>query len=137
MLDEQPFLGKSNRPTEQALKAALGNTYTLYQELNSLVSAYSQEWVFSKRGGWILKTYDRKKALFYFVPLNDGFKISLAIREDERAVFLQDGELGILRDKISGSEKYVEGYALQFKITNRNEFQPLDWFIRKLIAIRL
>ncbi|HEY5159092.1 MAG TPA: DUF3788 family protein [Anaerolineales bacterium] len=136
-MDERPFFDKSIKPAKQTLQAVLGSKYTYYKKIISLVSAYSQEWTFSKSGGWMLKTYDRNKALFYLIPLKDGFKISLAIRENERAAFLCDGELGMMHDKISGSKKYIEGFSLQFEIANKNEFQPLELFIRKLIAIRL
>ena len=84
----------------------------------------------------MLKIYGRKKALFYLIPLNDGFRISLAIREHERTAFLHDGELEMMQDKISGSKKQAEGYVLQFELTNPTEAQPLVLFIRKLIAIR-
>jgi len=136
-MDKRPFFDKSIKPTKQTLQAVLGSTYTYYKKIINLVSAYSQDWTFSKSGGWMLKIYDRNKALFYLIPLNDGFKISLAIRENERATFLADGELGMMHDKISGSKKYIEGFSLQFEIANKNEFQPLELFIRKLIAIRL
>jgi hypothetical protein len=135
-MKERPFLDKSSKPTEQAIRAALGSTYTYYKKVIGLVNSYSQEWTFTNSSGWMLKIYDRKKALLYLIPLNHEFKISLAIRENEREAFLCDDELGIMHDKISSSKKYTEGFALQFDITNRKEFQPLELFIRKLIAIR-
>lgn len=134
---ERPFFDNSIKPTEQTLQAALGSTYPYYKEIIGLAGAYSQDWIFSKSGGWMLKTYGRKKALFYLIPLNDGFRISLAIREHERTAFLHDGELEMMQDKISGSKKHAEGYAIQFELTNPTEVQPLVLFIRKLIAIRL
>ena len=133
---ERPFLNQSIKPTQQAIQTALGNAYPCYEKINSLVIAFSQEWTFTKSGGWMLKTHDRHKALFYLIPLNGGFKISLAIRENERAVFVRDDDLGMMHDKISGSKKCMEGFALQFEISNKNEFQPLELFIRKLIVIR-
>ena len=135
-MKERPFLDKSAKPTEQAIRTALGAAHTYYKKVIGLVNSYSQEWTFTKSSGWVLKIYDRKKALLYFIPLNHGFKISLAIRENEREAFLRDDELGIMHDKISSSRQYTEGFALQFDITNRKEFQPLELFIRKLIAIR-
>ena len=84
----------------------------------------------------MLKLYDRKKALFYLIPLNVSFKISLTLRENERQAFLLDNELKMLHDKISLSKKYVEGFALQFEITNKNEFRSLELLIRKLIELR-
>ena len=135
-MKERPFINKSIKPTEQAIQAALGSTYTYYEKIIGLVNSYSQGWIFTKSSGWILKIYDRNKAMLYLIPLNDGFKISLAIRENERETFLRDDELEIMHAKISSSKKYTEGFALQFDIANKHEFQPLELFIRKLIVIR-
>jgi hypothetical protein len=136
IVNERPFMDKSIEPTEQAVQTALGSTAIYYDEIISLVSSYAQEWTFVKSSGWMLKIYDRNKALFYLIPFIDGFKISMAIRENEREAFLRDDELKILHDKISSSKKYIEGFALQFDITDQNEFQPLELLITKLIAIR-
>ena len=135
-MEERPFIEKSIKPTDQTIQAALRSTYICYKNVVDLASSFSQEWTFSKDGGWMLKVYDRKKALFYLIPLNDSLKISLAIRENEREAFLRDDELKMLHAKISSSKKYIEGFALQFEIANKNEFQSLELFIRKLIALR-
>ena len=135
-MNERPFPDQSIKPTGQAIQAALGNTYSCYEKIIDLASAYSQEWTFAKSSGWMLKIYDRKKALLYLIPLNEGFKISLAIREHEREALLRDDTLAIIHDKIAASKKYSEGFALQWDVVNENEFQPVELFIRKLIAIR-
>ena len=134
-MEERPFIEKSIKPTDQTIQVALRSTYIYYKNVVDLVSSFSQEWTFSNCGGWMLKVYDRKKALFDLIPLNDSFKISLTLRENERQAFLLDDELKMLHDKISSSKKYVEGFALQFEIANKNEFQSLELFIRKLIAL--
>ena len=135
-MEQRPFIEKSIKPTDQTIQAALRSTYICYKNVVDLASSFSQEWTFSNSGGWMLKVYDRKKALFYLIPLNDSLKISLAIRENEREAFLRDDELKMLHAKISSSKKYIEGFALQFEIANKNEFQSLELFIRKLIALR-
>ena len=135
-MKERPFIDQSIKPTEPAVQTALGSTATYYEKIIGLTSSYAQKWTFTKSSGWMLKIYDRNKALLYLIPLKDGFEISLAIRENEREAFLRDDELKILHNKISSSKKYMEGFALQFDITDQNEFQPLELFIAKLIAIR-
>ena len=135
-MEERPFIENSIKPTDQTIQVALRSTYIYYKNVVDLASSFSQEWTFSNSAGWMLKVYDRKKALFYLIPLNDSFKISLTLRENERQAFLLDDELKMLHDKISSSKKYVEGFALQFEIANKNEFQSLELFIRKLIALR-
>jgi len=134
-MEERPFIENSIKPTDQTIQVALRSTYIYYKNVVDLASSFSQEWTFSNSGSWMLKVYDRKKALFDLIPLNDSFKISLTLRENERQAFLLDDELKMLHDKISSSKKYVEGFALQFEIANKNEFQSLELFIRKLIAL--
>jgi hypothetical protein len=136
-MNERPFLDKSNKPTEQSIQSALGSMFACFQKIIGLANSYSQEWTFTKSSGWMLKLYDRKKALLYLIPLSGGFKVSLTIREDERTAFLSDDELGGMHDRISSSKKYSEGFALQFDVANKNDFQPLEFFIRKLVAIRV
>ena len=135
-MNERAFLDKSHKPTEQNIQTLLGSMFTYFKKIVGLANSYSQEWTFTKSSGWILKIYDRKKALLYLIPLKDGFKISLAIREDERKAFLSNDELEVMHDKIFSSKKYSEGYALQFDIANKKDFQPVELFIRNLIVIR-
>jgi len=44
----------------------------------------------------MIRLFDRKKALLYLIPLHNAFKISLAMRENERDAFLGDDEMGIM-----------------------------------------
>ena len=84
----------------------------------------------------MLKVFDRKKALFYLIPLNNAFKISLTIRENEREKLLEDVDLAGLREKISAAKKYPEGYALQFMIAEHVDMPILIKFLTKLLALR-
>ena len=84
----------------------------------------------------MLKVHDKKKALFYLIPLKNEFKISMAIRENERKSFLEDNELEIIHNMIKSAKKYREGYALRFNVKNENDFKILELFIGKLTLIR-
>ena len=135
-MNERPFLDKSNKPDPGTLPDALGNLFAGYQELTALAGSYHQEWTFTKSSGWTLKIHDRKKALFYLIPLRGGFKISLAIRPAERDAFLEDDDLANLHEKLSSAKKYVEGFALQFDVADPAELPALALFMKKLIALR-
>ena len=136
MMENRPFTDKGPKPSEPALQTALGSAYTCWQKLLALASAYSQEWTFTKSSGWILKVYDRKKALFYLIPSSGAFKISLAIRESEREAFLGDEGLGNLHAQLLSAKKFIEGFALQFTLAGLDELPPLELLIGKLIAMR-
>jgi hypothetical protein len=135
-VNERPFPDKSIKPAPKTLQAALGSAHAYYEKVLALSGSYSREWNFTKSSGWILKVYDSKKALFYLIPLNGGFKISLTLRGDERDAFLCDAGLRTMHDRIASSKKFPEGFALQFDIGGKKEFQPLELFITKLIALR-
>lgn len=133
---ERPFLKQSSKPTEQTVQTALGSVYVHYQNVLALANSYSQEWGFTKSSGWMLKVFDKKKALFYLIPLNKSFRISLTIRESELEAFLGDDDLALLHDKISSSKKYSEGFALQFDIAGKTEYQLVETFLVRLKAMR-
>ena len=80
--------------------------------------------------------YDRRKALYYLIPLDRGFKISLTLRENERGKFMQDDGLAELRDDLASARKFSEGFALQFDIADEESFRLFELLIRKVIAER-
>lgn len=82
------------------------------------------------------KIHDGKKALFYFIPLENSFIISLTLREQERIECLSDDDLFDLRSQIECSKKYVEGYALRFTINNHQSYSLCNTLIKKLIVKR-
>jgi len=85
----------------------------------------------------MLKVHDKNKALFYIIPLNGEFKISMAIRENERNTFLEDNELEAIHDMIKSAKKYREGCALRFEVKNNDDFKIISLLIKKLIDIRI
>ena len=136
MINDRPFIDKSFKPDKQSLQAALGSVYPCFINFLNMASAFSQAWIFSKTGGWMLKIYDSKKALFYLIPLTEGFKISLAIRENERNHYLREDRFNAIHEIILSSKKVSEGFALHFDITSPQDFLKIDQFIEKLIDFR-
>jgi hypothetical protein len=136
---DRPFLDGAGAPTEAALRAALAGAYPRYEDLLRLAGRFGRAWTFSRTGGWMLKVYDGKKALFYVIPLAGGFRVSLAIREAERAALLRDGELQTMNAALASAKKWAEGFALEFEVSEPGADggpDSLDAFVGKLIAVR-
>lgn len=136
-MEERPFIDKANEPNEEKLKEELGDQYNYYNELMDISNSFLKDWNFSKSSGWMLKVHNTKKTLFYVIPLNNEFKISMAIRENERNAFLEDNELKSIYNMLKSSKKYREGYALRFEVKDDENFQVLKLLIQKLIDIRM
>jgi hypothetical protein len=133
---ERPFADSGIRPTEPELESTLGGALGRYRSLLGLTTAFSREWNYSKTSGWMLKVHDGKKALFYLIPLDCGFKVSLAIRESEREALMADPDLAALTDTLASAKKFSEGFGVQFDVDGRADRGAVEAFMTKLIAIR-
>jgi len=83
----------------------------------------------------MLKVHDKKKALFYVIPMKNEFKINMTIGDNERIKYLNDLELKMIHDKLLTSKKYREGFLLRFK-TNDDDYETFQLLIKKLIHFR-
>jgi hypothetical protein len=135
-MEERPFMDSSIQPTDLSLRSCLGSVFALYQEVLEQVYQFSQAWSWTKGSGWMLKVSDQKKALFYLIPLHQAFRISLTLRENERTSFLQDRMLSDFSDRLISAKKFVEGFAVSFEISTREDLERFLIFIHKLIGLR-
>ena len=132
---ERFFSDESTKPNENNLKTVLGDVYNEYKSIMEISDFFSKDWNFSKSSGWMLKVHDKKKALFYLIPLKQEFKISMAIRGPERETLVEDAELEKIHQIILSAKKYREGFVIRFS-SNDEEYETFIKLIRKLIILR-
>jgi hypothetical protein len=130
------FTVKALPPSETSLVKALADSYPYYLALLGLAGGYKRDWQFYKSYGWLLKVTDGSKALFYVVPLAGAFKLSLTIRENERAALLENTAVAFFREDIRNAKKYPEGYALQFIVKDEASLSECMSLIGALIRLR-
>ena len=135
-MEKQIFYNGTIEPSRDRLKQAIGNTFGYYDKLNLLVDDFMKEWKFYPKTGWIQKVFDKRKALFYFVPMDKSFKISMTIRSNEKANFLVDPKFESLQDQLENAKKYPEGYFVQFLIKSKKSYGTCKAFLEKLIVMR-
>lgn len=130
------FIDSSVCPTEALLRKALGGAIKFYVGILSKSGAYRRQWQYSRGNGWILKVSDKSKALYYLIPFDEGVEISLTVRENERADFMQNAQLKHLMPQFESATRYSEGYALRFEIESSAECKSVAKFIDELIEMR-
>jgi len=135
-MENRPFSDNSLKPTEDTIKKNLYSSYKFYNELDNITFKFKKDWNFAKSSGWMLKVHDGKKALYYLIPLNNSFIISLTLREQEKSEFLSNDNLIELHEQLKNAKKYSEGFALKFLISDSKSYTPLVTLIKKLIEKR-
>ena len=79
--------------------------------------------------------HNKKKALFYVIPMEKEFKINMALRDNERKFFIKDSDLEIINEKLLTSKKYREGFTLKFTNNDKN-YENFELLIKKLVPLR-
>ncbi len=82
------------------------------------------------------KVEDKKKALYYFIPLNDSFILSMAIRKNEKEYFESKEDMVKYKEMVSTARKYSEGYNIKFEVENSEQYDFSKEFVKEIIAQR-
>ncbi|MHC4599463.1 MAG: DUF3788 family protein [Planctomycetota bacterium] len=131
-----PFSNKTKKPGGKALKEALGKAHPLYMELMDLCGDFKMEWKFYKSSGWILKVFDRKKALFWLVPLKNKVRISFALREEERKAVRKMKIVAHWLEDLKAAKKYPEGYAFRIEVGTKKASKEACRIVREVMSRR-
>lgn len=132
----RPFIEKTNKPTDEKLAVAFAAAKEFYDDLKLVTANYRGTWSHYKTGGWTEKIADSKKALFYIIPLDTSFIVSMAIRESEHQAFLNSEEMKEYHTQLKTAKKYHEGFHMQFEITSSEDYKKAKYFILNVIEKR-
>jgi len=133
-----PSAKKPPPPSESDLTAALGPSRGLWDELLRQVrrdfAPLTEEWVFSgRKHGWALRLKRRDRAVLYLKPLEQSFRVSLALGpravEGARRSKLSAPVLRLLEEAV----EYPEGKAVRLEIGDPNDIRVA----LQLVAIKL
>jgi|BarGraNGADG00312_1021997.scaffolds.fasta_scaffold44726_2 Protein of unknown function (DUF3788) len=135
-MTERPFLGKDQKPDAAALEVTLGPAFVFYRDLTGLCDAFKREWAHTKGSGWMLKVSDGKKALCFVIPLEDSFRVSMAIRESEHSALLESADMADYRDLLASARKFAEGYSVVFDVATDPAYEHCSRFVCRIIEVR-
>jgi len=135
-VSERPFLEKAQKPGIAALEVALGPAFAFYRDLTDLCDGLRQEWVHTEGSGWMLKVADGKKALCYVLPLEDSFRVSMAIRESERAALLESEDMADYGALLTSARRFAEGYSVAFDVTGGSSYDQCRGFVCRIMEER-
>jgi predicted Zn-dependent protease len=132
------LLDKTTNPNDEKLEEALKVSKSLFDIMIELTKSYKQEWKFyNKKSGWILKIFDKKKALLWIIPYDGYFLASMALRESEYKELLDLSETPTsIKEKLSEAKKYPEGHALGVEVHNDSDFDAIKFVVEWVMKNR-
>ncbi|MHC4166372.1 MAG: DUF3788 domain-containing protein [Planctomycetota bacterium] len=132
------FDDKAAKPTPQKLARALGESNELWKQIKKhLKTEYgelTEDWKFyGAKSGWILKTLRKKRNLFFFIPLEGGFKVSFVFGDKAVAAAEKRDLPKDLVKTLKSARKYAEGRGLQIEVRGPADVDN----IKKLVEIKV
>jgi len=133
------FLGKTDRPGDDELAAALGESAHLWTEFIEWMAreegATGQEWkgIYVNKYGWSLRLKHKSRNIVYLGPGKDCFMVSFVLSDKavdaaKAAHFPRD-----VAQALAAAPRYPEGTGLRLLVHRPSQMAA----IRKLAAIKL
>ncbi len=131
------FIGKSEKPTEAELAAALGPSKTLWDQLVDDLARDGvdvQEWnSYSPKAGWALRLKRKERNIVYLSPLQGGFQIAFILGDKAVKAARQSKLPARVLKIIAEAPRYPEGTGVRMLVNGPEDVEV----IKKLALIKL
>lgn len=132
------FIGKSQKPTDAELAAALGTAKVLWDQLlGGLADEHNltvREWnSYSRKAGWSLRLKHKDRNILYLAPCQGCFFVSFALGDKAVQAARQSGLPQSVIKIINEAKRYPEGTAVRIEIKKAKDIGT----ITKLAGIKL
>ena len=135
MISENVFTSKETTPSEEMVMEKLGVNYAhlenLRQFLDHEIGITTREWKFyGKKLGWTLKTFLKKRNLF-FISIYDGyFRIGFVFGDKAVKRVLESDIDPSLKTELEEARKYAEGRGIAIRVDNAECLDDVKEMVR-------
>ena len=131
------FIGKTTRPTDAEVSAALGSTAALWKQLVDWMAeqgAAIQEWnSYSPKYGWSLRLKVKKRNIVYLGPCAGCFRVAFILGDRAVAAARQSDLSKSTLKLLNEAPRYAEGTGVRLIVKGAKDLAA----IRKLAFIKL
>ncbi len=93
-----------------------------------------EDWNFpGKNYGWSFRIKDKKRAIIYFLPRENYFKVAFVFGQKALDQILETNIADSIKNDLLSAKKYAEGRGVRIDVKNKNVIPD----IQKLIEIKL
>jgi len=132
------FTDKEKKPTDAALKKAIGRTYSSWKALSDFTyqsyPAATEGWNFpGEKYGWSFRISDKKRALIYLLPRDGFFKAAFVFGQKATDEILSSDMDETIKTELKNAKVYAEGRGIRVDVKNQSMLKDL----KKLISIKI
>ena len=137
-MEPNAFVGKSKKPTEEELLAALGPSKKLWDrlvsDLNDQIGDKVQEWSsYSPKAGWSLRVKHKKRTVVWLAPCLGCFRVAFVLGDKAMKAALQSGFPKQVLKALDEAKRYPEGTGVRLVVKTAGDLAA----IRELAAVKL
>ena len=135
---EKHFTIKNDPPNEVRIKEILKDKYLVLEAIRKFIrdniGETIEEWkYYGVKNGWVLKTFLKKRNLFFIGIYDNCFRISFVFGDKAVQSVLESDISEELKKTLSEARKYAEGRGLSIEVFDRKHLED----IQKLIKIKV
>jgi len=129
------FDDKSVIPDHDMVAAALGNTNTIWNELQSYAKEefpnITGEWKhYGKASGWAYKLISKKRNLLFFIPQNGCFRVRIVLGEKAAACVTTADLPDEIKEAVKNATPYAEGRSIDIDIDSSEQLKAVKTLLR-------
>jgi len=134
MVEEQ-FTNNNEPPDAVRIKEILKDKYLVLEAIRKFIHENIGETVedwkyYGEKNGWVLKTYLKKRNLFFIGIYDDYFRIAFVFG-DKTFKLIMESPVSIKTKKtLNEAKKYAEGRAIHFEVRDDQDLEDIETLIR-------
>jgi len=137
-MSENTFKIKDEPPGEEIIKKTLDEKYLVLDAIRHFIreniGETNEEWkYYGVKNGWVLKTYLKKRNLFFIAIYDDHFRISFIFGDKAVNSIMKSNVTDETKKSLKEARKYAEGRGLSFEVYDNKHLDD----IQKLIKIKV
>jgi len=137
-MDISVFTDKAKVPVNDDLITPLGETYNLWMTLRDYVyEKYpdgKEDWNYpGKNYGWSFRIKDKKRAIMYFLPREEYFKVAFVFG-GKATEYIMDSDISEdIKTDLQNAKVYAEGRGVSINVEDDSNIAD----IKELVEIKL
>jgi len=133
-MEHSIFMDKSQIPTDDDLRRALGDKYELWMAIRDRVfEKYPEgceEWNFpGKKYGWSFRIKDKKRAIIYLLPRDQAFLAAFVFGGRAFEAILTSEVSEQIKSDLEGAKVYAEGRGIRIPVPDKSSLKDINTLI--------